>query len=80
MGPYPAVRYNSSDGTMSVDIVTHLGQAFCFDDLEGESREFHGIRVRVVTPSMLYRMKKATVRMKDRYDAAWLKQEFDLQD
>ena len=80
MGPYPAVRYNSLDGTMSVDIVTHLGEAFCFDDLEGESREFHGIRVRVVTPSMLYRMKKATVRMKDRYDAAWLKQEFDLKD
>jgi hypothetical protein len=80
MGPYPAVRYNSLDGTMSVDIVTHLGEAFCFGDLEGESREFHGIRVRVVTPSMLYRMKKATVRMKDRYDAAWLKQEFDLKD
>jgi len=80
MGPYPAVRYNSFDGTMSVDIVTHLGEAFCFHDLEGESREFHGIRVRVVTPAMLYRMKKATVRMKDRYDAAWLKQEFDLKD
>jgi hypothetical protein len=28
MGPYPAVRYNSLDGTMSVDIVTHLGEAF----------------------------------------------------
>jgi Nucleotidyl transferase AbiEii toxin, Type IV TA system len=80
MGPYPAVRYNSLDGTMSVDIVTHLGEAFCFDDLEGEAREFHGIRVKVVTPSMLYRMKKTTVRMKDRYDAAWLKQEFDLKD
>lgn len=80
LGPYPAVRYNSLDGTMSVDIVTHLGEAFCFDDLEGESREFQGIRVRVVTPSMLYRMKKATVRMMDRYDAAWLKQEFDLKD
>ncbi len=23
---------------MSVDIVTHLGEAFCFDDLEGEAR------------------------------------------
>lgn len=80
LGPYPAVRYNSLDGTMSVDIVTHLGEAFCFDDLEGESSEFQGIRVKVVTPSMLYRMKKATLRMKDRYDAAWLKQEFDLKD
>lgn len=80
LGPYPAVRYNSLGGTMSVDIVTRLGEAFCFDDLEGESREFQEIRVRVVTLSMLYRMKKATVRMKDRYDAAWLKQEFDLKD
>ncbi len=33
-----------------------------------------------MTPSMLYRMKKSTVRMKDRYDAAWLKQEFNLKD
>jgi hypothetical protein len=55
VGPYPAVRYNSFDGTMSVNIVTHLGEDFCFDDLEGEAREFHGIRVKVVTPSMLYR-------------------------
>ena len=81
MGPYPAVRYNSLDGTMSVDIVTRLGEAFCFDDLEGEAREITG------NPSQgrgyaghVYRMKKATVRMKDRYDAAWLKQEFDLKD
>jgi len=80
MGPYPAIRYNSLDGTMSVDIVTRLGEAFCFDDLEGEAGELQGIQVRVVTPSMLYRMKKDTVRMKDRYDAAWLKQEFDLKD
>ena len=80
MGPYPAVRYNSLDGSMSVDIVTHLGEAFSFDDLEGEATEFHGIQVKVVTPSMLYRMKKSTLRMKDRYDAAWLKQEFNLKD
>lgn len=51
LGPYPAVRYNSVDGTMSVDIVTHLSETFRFDDLEGESREFQGIRVKVVTPS-----------------------------
>jgi len=80
LGPYPAVRYNSLDGSMSVDIVTRLGEAFRYEDLQGEAREFHGIGVRVVTPSMLYRMKKDTVRMKDRYDAAWLKQEFDLED
>ena len=29
VGPYPAVRFNSFDGTMSVNIVTHLGEDFC---------------------------------------------------
>jgi hypothetical protein len=78
MGPYPAVRYNSSDGTMSVAIVTHLGQAFCFDDLEGPIKGVWRNPSEGCDAVDALRMKKATVRMKDHYDAAWLKQEFDL--
>ena len=36
--------------------------------------------VRVATPAMLYRMKKATVRWKDRIDAQQLRDRFGLED
>ena len=36
--------------------------------------------VTVVTPEMLYRMKKDTVRAKDRQDAAALRERFGLRD
>ena len=39
-----------------------------------------GIRVRVATPAMLYRMKKDTVRPQDRLDAETLRREFELDD
>jgi hypothetical protein len=37
-----------------------------------------GIRVRVATPAMLYRMKKDTVRPQDRLDAETIRREFGL--
>ena len=39
-----------------------------------------GIRVRVATPRMLYRMKKDTVRPQDRLDAETLRRQFGLED
>jgi hypothetical protein len=80
LGDYPAVQYVPPRGTFHIDILTRLGDAFRFEDLECERIEFDGIRVMVATPRMLYRMKKATVRPKDWGDAAWLQQRFDLQE
>ena len=37
-----------------------------------------GIRVRVATPRMLYRMKKDTVRPQDRLDAEIMRRQFGL--
>jgi len=37
-----------------------------------------GVRVRVATPRMLYRMKKDTVRPQDRLDAEVLRERFSL--
>ena len=50
----------------------------------GVALNLHGIvratEVRIVTPRTLYWLKKDTVRDKDRVDAAYLKEKFDLED
>ena len=80
LGDYPAVEYNLPDGSFHIDILTRLGEAFTFADLECERVPFDGLTVSVVSPRMLYRMKKATVRPKDRIDAAWLRERFQLEE
>jgi hypothetical protein len=78
LGAYPAIQYIPPDGSFHVDILTRLGSAFSFSDLETERVAFGDIRVTAVTPRMLYRMKRRTVRLKDRADAEMLKQRFNL--
>jgi len=80
LGDYPAVQYISPDGAMRIDILTRLGEAFSFSDLETERVVFDDIHVVVVTPRTLYEMKKGTLRLKDRADAAILKEQFGLID
>jgi hypothetical protein len=41
---------------------------------------FEGLEISVATPAMLYRLKKDTVRWKDRIDAAALRERFGLKD
>jgi hypothetical protein len=77
-GEFPAIRYNSPDGSLQIDILSRLGQAFSFDDIQFEEKLYEGIPVRVAIPDMLYRMKKDTVRLQDRADAEALKEIFGL--
>lgn len=77
-GEYPAVEYVPPHGQYSIDILTRLGEAFRYESLEFEELQLDGIRVRVATPAMLYRMKKGTVRPQDRLDAETIRQEFGL--
>lgn len=79
LGPYPAVQYVPPDGSFHVDILTRLGEAFAFRDLEVERVPFEDLTVTVVTPKTLYRMKKDTVRLKDRADAEMLRRRFDVE-
>ncbi len=79
-GEYPAVRYGPPEGVLYLDILTRLGEATRFTDLEIEEIEVAGIPVRVATPTTLYRMKRDTVRPIDRADAAALRSLFDLED
>jgi Nucleotidyl transferase AbiEii toxin, Type IV TA system len=75
-GDYPTVRYGPPEDVFFVDILARLGEAFSYSDLEAEVKIFRGIPVRVATPKTLYRMKKDTVRGKDKVDAEALRQTF----
>ena len=79
-GEYPAIRYNSPDGSLQVDLLARLGQAFSYEDLHFEEKRYEGISVRVATPQTLYRMKKNTVRLQDHADAQALKEAFGLEE
>jgi hypothetical protein len=78
LGEYPAIRYYPPTGDLYFDVLTRLGESARFETVEAEIKDIGGIRVRVATPAALYRMKKGTVRAKDRQDAAALLQHFDL--
>jgi hypothetical protein len=77
-GEYPVIRYISPDGSLQLDILTRLGDAFSFKDLQFEDKLYEGISVRVATPKMPYKMKKGTVRLQDRADVEALKELFGL--
>jgi hypothetical protein len=80
LGEYPAVRYVPPEGAFYVDIVTKIGEAFAYEDLDTRRMPFEGQVVTVVAPQTLYRMKKDTVRPKDRMDAEALRLRFGLED
>ena len=79
LGDYPSVRYAPPASSFYLDILTRLGDAFAFADLETARVPFDGLTATVVTPRMLYLMKKDTVRLKDRADAEMLRRQFRLE-
>lgn len=80
LGDYPAIQYIPPDGTFHLDLLTRLGSAFTFQDLEVIRAPFGDLTVNVVSALTLYRMKRDTVRLKDRADAALLKERFGFDD
>jgi len=80
LGEYPAVQYNPPDGAFHVDILTRLGEAFTFSDLELERVPYQDLTVSVVSSRTLYKMKKDTGRPQDRADADMLRRRFNLED
>jgi hypothetical protein len=79
-GEYPAVRYGPPEGELYLDILTRLGEATSYSDLEVEEKDIGGLVVRVATPRTLYRMKHRTVRPIDRADAEALRVAFRLEE
>jgi hypothetical protein len=80
LGDYPSFQYNPPGEAFWIDFVSRLGEAFQYSDLESEVIDVSGVPVRVVTPATLYRMKRDTVRPKDKIDAQALRLRFDLKD
>ena len=79
-GDYPAIEYVPPGATYSLDILSRLGEAFRYETIESEELILDGIRIRVATPAMLYRMKKDTLRPQDRLDAEQLRRLFNLEE
>jgi hypothetical protein len=79
-GNFPAMRYVPPDEKVPMDILARLGEAFRFEDIESQVIAYKGTPVRIATPRMLYRMKKDTVRLQDRADAAVLREHFGLEE
>jgi hypothetical protein len=77
-GDYPAIEYTPPHGRYSLDILSRLGEAWRFEDLESEVLVVDGISIHVATPAQIYRMKKDTVRPQDRLDAETMRERFDL--
>jgi hypothetical protein len=68
-------------GRYSVDILSRLGEAFTYPEVEAEVlTTAEGTQISVATPRMLYRMKKDTARPQDRLDAQAIKEEFRLEE
>jgi len=80
LGDYPAVQYNPPDATFHIDILTRLGDTYAFADLKVARVALDELTVSVVTPQMLYEMKRDTLRLKDKADAHALKERFGLRD
>jgi hypothetical protein len=80
LGEYPAVQYVPPVGTFHVDILVRLGDAFRFDDLDIVRLPFEALTISVVSPATLYRMKRDTVRLKDKADAELLRERFGLEE
>lgn len=79
-GEYPVVRYGPPDEPFVVDIMSRLGEAFVYDDLEAQEINVDGVRVLIATPATLYKMKRHTVRPIDRADAAAIGEAFGIED
>jgi hypothetical protein len=79
-GSYPVIQYGPPNEDYIIDLLARLGETFTFEDIDSEELVVEGIAVRVATPSMLYRMKRSTVRPQDRLDAESLRERFGLTD
>lgn len=75
-GEYPAIQYGPPGVDFTIDIVGRLGDAFRFEDLAVERVRAGAVTITVVTPETLFRMKRDTVRLRDRDDAQRLADAF----
>jgi hypothetical protein len=77
-GEFRSIRYGPPEDDVFIDFVAALGEAFAYDDLEAEIHTVENVPIRIATPRTLVRMKRDTVRPKDRLDADLLRRKFKI--
>ncbi len=80
LGDYAVVRFFPENADFGIDLVTRVGEAFRFEDLETQRGEFEGVPVVVVSPKTLWKMKRGTLRWLDRADAARIRDHFGFEE
>ncbi|HHC25708.1 MAG TPA: hypothetical protein ENK58_09940 [Desulfobacterales bacterium] len=73
LSEYAVIRYGTPNG-FYIDIMTRIGEAAVYDDLEYEVAEYMGTSINIATPETLLRLKQDTVRHKDKADAIFLRE------
>lgn len=68
---YPVIRYGTPDD-FYIDIMARIGVVTTFENLDYEIVEYEGIEARIATPETLFRLKKDTMRDKDKMDLFFL--------
>jgi hypothetical protein len=80
LASYGLVRYGVRDYDFVIDLTQRIGEVFTFQDLDTAEIDFLGVRVPVVTPRTLIRMKRETGRPQDQLDVARLRERFGIED
>jgi hypothetical protein len=70
---YAVIRYGTPDD-FYIDIMARLGEVAVYEDLAYEILNYQGVQIRLATPQTLYDLKEGTLRYKDKFDAAYLKE------
>lgn len=71
LSEYAVIRYGTPNGYY-IDIMARIGEIAVFDDLEYETAEYLGTPINIATPETLFRLKRDTIRHKDKADAVFL--------
>lgn len=73
LSKYPVIRYGTQDG-FCIDILIKIGDVFTYRDLEYNTIEFEGHKIKVASIETLYKLKKDTIRPIDKTDTFFLEE------
>ena len=73
LNKYSVIRYGTPMG-FNIDLISKIGKAFSFEDLAFEIINHQNITIRIATPETLLKLKKDTIRERDKIDSLFLKE------
>jgi hypothetical protein len=69
---FPVIRYGTPN-EFYIDIMARVGELAKFEDLEYTTIEYQGVKINLAKAESLLKLKKDSVRDKDRIDAIFLR-------